>query len=72
MKLGDYRLCFKKGMILYFTDNFDKQWGDDWNDAPLDCNAGIPYDDVIDETEEKDGLRFVKNSHEIEILVVSF
>ena len=57
----------------YFTPlPLNEQWGDDWNDAPLDCNAGIPYDDVIDETEEKDGIRFVKNSHEIEILTVLF
>lgn len=28
----------------YFTTQpLDKQWGDDWNDAPYDCNAGIPY-----------------------------
>lgn len=30
---------------LYFTSNLAKQWGDDWNDAPYDCNAGEPYDD---------------------------
>lgn len=29
---------------LYFTDNIDKQWGDDWNDAPYEYNAGCPYD----------------------------
>jgi hypothetical protein len=57
----------------YFTPlTLNQQWGDDWNDAPLDCNAGIPYDDVTDEIEEKDGLRFVKKSHEIEILTVVF
>ena len=57
----------------YFTPlPLSEQWGDDWNDAPLDCNAGIPYDDVTDEIEEKDGIRFVKKSHEIEILTVVF
>lgn len=30
---------------LYFTDNIDKQWGDDWDDAPYEYNAGEPYDD---------------------------
>lgn len=30
----------------YFTSKELKdQWGDDWNDRPYDCNAGIPYDD---------------------------
>lgn len=28
----------------YFTTrNLADQWGDDWNDAPYDCNAGTPY-----------------------------
>jgi len=52
MKLGDYRLCFKRGLILYFTDNFDKQWGDDWNDSYWDCNAEPPYEIV---NTERDG-----------------
>ena len=30
---------------FYFTDNMSKQWGDDWNDAPYEHNAGEPYDD---------------------------
>lgn len=30
---------------LYFTDNFEEQWGDDWDDAPYEHNAGTPYDD---------------------------
>jgi len=30
---------------LYFTDNMEKQWGDDWDDAPYEYNADIPYDD---------------------------
>jgi hypothetical protein len=28
---------------VWFTDDFDKQWGDDWNDAPYEHNAGRPY-----------------------------
>jgi len=28
----------------YFTTQpLSEQWGDDWNDAPYDCNAGRPY-----------------------------
>lgn len=30
---------------LYFTDDMEKQWGDDWDDAPYEYNAEIPYDD---------------------------
>jgi hypothetical protein len=30
--------------LAYFTtQELEKQWGDDWNDAPYDCNAGSPY-----------------------------
>lgn len=36
----------------YFTppEKWKDQWGDDWNDAPFEHNAGCPYDDtrVID------------------------
>ena len=47
-----YRLCYvddfehvRYGGLLYFTDNFEHQWGDDWDDAPYECNAGEPYRD---------------------------
>ena len=57
----------------YFTPlELNVQWGDDWNDAPYEYNAEIPYDDVIDEVETKDGFRVVAKSHEIEILQVPF
>lgn len=29
---------------FYFTDNMQEQWGDDWDDAPYEHNAGGPYD----------------------------
>lgn len=30
--------------VAYFTTQpLAEQWGDDWNDAPYDCNAGRPY-----------------------------
>ena len=50
--MDKYRLCYvdrveewKKIYQLFFTDNFETQWGDDWNDAPADCNAERPYED---------------------------
>ena len=43
-----------QGLRLFFTNaDLTKQWGDDWNDAPYDCNAGWPYDDTS--TQDEDG-----------------
>ena len=39
-----FKLCYVRDNIMYFTDNFKNQWGDDWNDAPYEHNAGEPYD----------------------------
>lgn len=38
------RLCYIDGNKAYFTTNFEKQWGDDWDDAPYEHNAGTPYE----------------------------
>lgn len=41
---ADSVLCFVKDSWAYFTtQSLDKQWGDDWNDAPYEYNAGEPY-----------------------------
>ena len=34
--------------FMFFTDNLSEQWGDDWDDAPYEYNAGWPYNDVTD------------------------
>jgi hypothetical protein len=40
----NYKLCYVKGAWAYFTNKEIKdQWGDDWNDAPYEHNAGEPY-----------------------------
>jgi hypothetical protein len=45
-------LCYIEGCWAYFTTQpLDKQWGDDWDDAPYEHNAGTPY-----EWHEFDGL----------------
>ena len=45
MNLSDYRLCYADANFLWFTTcPLDKQWGDDWNDAPWWCNSGEPYE----------------------------
>jgi len=37
-------LCFADSGMLYFTTQpLEDQWGDDWDDAPYEHNAGRPY-----------------------------
>jgi len=39
-------LCYVREPWAYFTtQNLKDQWGDDWNDAPYEHNAGEPYGD---------------------------
>lgn len=41
---ADPVLCFVRGGAAFFTTQpLEKQWGDDWNDAPYEHNAGAPY-----------------------------
>ena len=40
-------------LSAYFTPlAMEDQWGDDWDDAPYEHNAGSPYDDVHNEKGE--------------------
>lgn len=57
------------GWRLFFTEaDLKKQWGDDWDDAPYDCNAGWPYDDTS--YKDKDGKwQYVK--HTVLVLNIS-
>lgn len=42
--MTDAVLCYVSGGAAYFTtQELSKQWGDDWNDAPYEHNAGAPY-----------------------------
>lgn len=42
---SDFKLCYVEGDWAYFTTQaLDKQWGDDWNDAPYEHNAERPYE----------------------------
>lgn len=47
--MKEYKLCYVRGNKAWFTDNIERQWGDDWNDKPYEHNAGEPYDDWYDE-----------------------
>ena len=43
-KYGEYQLCLVSGSFAHFTDcPLNLQWGDDWDDAPFEHNAGSPY-----------------------------
>ena len=40
----------RKGNVVRFylgADDCSDYWGDDWNDAPYDCNAGTVYDQYV-------------------------
>lgn len=39
----EYKLCYINGNKAWFTNDFENQWGDDWDDAPYEHNAGEPY-----------------------------
>ena len=48
-------------LYAYFTPiELSEQCGDDWDDAPYEHNAEIPYDDIIIETYETDGTKITK------------
>lgn len=56
-----FKLCFVEGEdysgygVAYFTDNLEKQWGDDWDDAPYEHNAETPYhewSELIEDNED--------------------
>lgn len=50
-----YKLCYIEGNKAWFTNNFEKQWGDDWNDKPYEHNAGYPYEhwsELIEDNED--------------------
>ena len=47
MKIIDFE---KKGNVVRFwlgADDLQEWWGDDWNDAPYDCNAGSVYEQYV-------------------------
>ena len=60
MNLNNLKLCFidqadeySEQLELYFTEqDLDKQWGDDWDDAPYEHNAGTPYIEDYSEPEQ--------------------
>lgn len=50
----NYKLCYVEDNFAYFTTKELKdQWGDDWNDAPYEHNAGEPYEPCWHNTPEQ-------------------
>lgn len=45
MKNKIYQLCYVEDNKLYFTSQFNKVCGDDWDDRPYEYNAGPPYEE---------------------------
>lgn len=42
--MNNEKLCYVDGNTAYFTTQpIADQWGDDWDDAPYEHNAGEPY-----------------------------
>ena len=49
-------LCYVQDNVAYFTTRaLDEQWGDDWDDAPYEHNAGRPYLPLMN-WRDKDGV----------------
>lgn len=49
---------YSEQLELYFTEKeISEQWGDDWDDAPYEHNAGEPYENDYSQPEQgvKDG-----------------
>lgn len=43
-EINIYQLCYVDINTAYFSSCFATQWGDDWDDAPYEHNAGTPYE----------------------------
>lgn len=51
----------KQEYWAYFTPiDLDRQWGDDWDDAPYEYNAETPYDDYYDDDNVRTETEIVK------------
>ena len=62
--LTDLKLCYVSDNFAWFTSNFDKAWGDDWDDAPYEHNAGTPYGSHYDSDKKEVQHTLVKVAFE--------
>lgn len=57
-KYDDCKLCYIEDNTAYFTRKpLDEVWGDDWDDAPYEHNAGRPYEYDLTIMFQGDNLR---------------
>lgn len=71
--MEEYKLCYIEGNKAWFTNNFEKQYGDDWDDAPYEHNAGEPYDSWPELIKDnKDWLKREYKHHEIKLKEIYF
>ena len=56
-----YKLCYVRDGVMYFTDNFENQMGDDWDDAPYEYNAEPPYEiiDWLPDNTHRGNIRYI-------------
>lgn len=63
MPSDEFRLCYVDEPWAYFANvEPTEMWGDDWNDAPHDCNAGMPY--------VREGQQVVKVAYDADLQTV--
>lgn len=69
--MKEYRLCYIDGHKAWFTDSFENQWGDDFDDAPYECNAEEPYDswsELIEDNEDMFKRKYIHHPIEHKVL----
>lgn len=61
-------LCYIENKWAYFTtQNLKEQWGDDWNDAPYEHNAGTPYEyGIHDKNKNKEFWEIIKVAFDVD------
>lgn len=42
----------KGNLVRFYLGENGKQWGDDWDDSPYDCNAGTVYEEYVKEVKD--------------------
>lgn len=74
-----FKLCmineedYSRYGVAYFTDNFEHQIGDDWDDVPYEHNAGEPYDTWSELIEDNEDLLKRKwKTHPVKIKKIYF
>ena len=66
---GDkFALCYVEPPFAYFTTReLTKQWGDDWDDAPYEHNAGEPYEPHDKDRERGEDWQVWKLAYEAQL-----